>query len=120
MNVSRDFAAVLGPLLIALAVTEPLHLNIFAEPLPRFVYLNGMILLASGLFIVRFHNLWIWSWPVLITLSGWSLLLGGLSRMVFPQAPQLVALGPGTLAMFALMLIIGLVLTWNAYLATRR
>jgi hypothetical protein len=52
------------------------------------VYLNAVILFVVGLALVRAHNRWSWTWPTVITVTGWMLLLGGLYRMVAPEAPQ--------------------------------
>ena len=34
------------------------------------------------------HNRWRGGWPLLVTLAGWALLLGGLYRMGAPAAAQ--------------------------------
>ena len=53
------------------------------------VYLNGMVLFVAGLAIVQAYNRWVWKWWLMVTLTGWLLLLGGLFRMIAPTAPQL-------------------------------
>lgn len=57
--------------------------------MPTVTYLNGLLLFIAGLSIVRAHNYWTTSWPVLVTLTGWIAILGGLDRMFFPEAQQL-------------------------------
>jgi hypothetical protein len=84
MTDSRRLAGLLGPILIALTVTEWMNLGVFTEAMgPSYgphVYLNGTLLFVAGLAIVRAHNLWTRSWPVLITLVGWFAVFAGLGE----------------------------------------
>ncbi len=114
MTKSRQLAGLIGPVIVALGATEALNLDMFAGQIPPVVYLNGTILLAVGIALVRAHNRWSWSWPVLITLTGWILLIGGLYRMIAPDAPQAPASAP-SYAVLAVMVAVGLVLTWKGY-----
>ena len=78
------------------------------------VYLNGTILFVVGLALIRAHNRWHWQWPILVTLTGWVLFLGGAYRMLMPEASQ----SPATTAshaMFAAMIVIGLFLSFKGY-----
>ena len=52
---------------------------------PSHVYLGGMMALATGLLIVRFHNVWESSWVVLITIIGWIAVLKGVILVVAPK-----------------------------------
>ena len=54
-------------------------------------YLNGTILFVAGLAIVRHDNRRSGGWPVLVTLTSWLAILGGLLRMVAPAATQSAA-----------------------------
>jgi uncharacterized protein YjeT (DUF2065 family) len=48
------------------------------------VFLEGFLLLNFGAIIVAFHN--VWKWPaVVLTLIGWSQVLKGTSRFLFPD-----------------------------------
>ncbi len=113
---SRKLAAIIGPVLIAIAVTEwrNLDLGVFSQQTAPVVYFNGTILLVAGLSIVRAHNRWNPDWSILISLVGWALLLGGLYRMWAPGAPQMQ---PGYLAdaMFVAIGAIGLVLAYQGF-----
>ena len=63
---SRHIARLLGPTLLALTLTESINLDIWTEtPLPV-VYISGTLLFVSGLSIIRAHNHWTASWPVLV------------------------------------------------------
>ena len=114
MTDSRKLAGVIGPVMIAAGVTEAMHMDIFEAQIAPVVYLNGLILFAAGLMLVRAHNRWVRSWPVLITLIGWAVLFAGLYRMIAPDAPQATAT-PATYAMLAVITLIGAFLSYKAY-----
>lgn len=88
MKDSRHLAGLIGPTMVAIGVTEAINMDSFSTQTAPVVYLNGAILFVSGLAIVRAHNLWSWQWPVLVTLTGWVSMLGGLWRMSAPDAHQ--------------------------------
>ena len=111
---SRNLAGLAGPAMIALGVTEALNMDMYDAQIAPLVYLNGLILFVAGLALVRAHNRWVRSWPLLITLLGWTLLFVGLYRMIAPDAPQASAT-PATYAVLTVMTLIGAVLTYKAY-----
>lgn len=109
-NLSSAIASLLGPTLVALSLSEALHLSIWADVDPTVVYLNGLLLFVAGLAIVRFHNRWKLHWSLLVTLLGWTVLLAGTYRMFFPRAPQLES-GPAAYALISFNLLAGAALT---------
>jgi hypothetical protein len=111
---SRQLAGLIGPALVALGATEAFNIQIFESQIAPVVYLNGTILFIAGLALVRAHNRWSWSWPALITVTGWVLLLSGLYRMIVPQAPQAQA-GAASYVMLAAIVMIGLFLSFKGY-----
>ena len=114
MSLTRNIARILGPAMIAIAVTEAINLDAFAgNPAPE-VYLDGTVLFIAGLAIVQAHNIWTRGRSVLVTLTGWVCTVAGLYRMAAPQAPQLGS-GPAADTVFALMLAAGATLTWQGY-----
>jgi hypothetical protein len=113
MAESRRIAGLVGPTLMALSASEALNYRIWSDNLPPVTYLDGALLFVGGLSIVRAHNRWMWGWPLLTTLAGWSALSLGLARMFAPQARQprrTAAVDAVLLAMFAS----GAVLTFQA------
>jgi hypothetical protein len=96
MTTSKTIAALLGPTLIATAVSLLANLDIsqtLIEGLsqsPALIMIAGYAAFVPGLAIVYFHNRWTNGWPVLVTMMGWLSLVVGLLRMVFPT--QLAAL----------------------------
>jgi len=94
MDAAHIIASLLGPVMLAIAVSEAVNLRIWSDqPSPQHVQLNGMILFAVGLAVLRFHAGWRADWTALVTLTGWLLLIGGAARMMFPAAKQASA-GP--------------------------
>ena len=127
MATSRTIAGLVGPTLIALAVTLLINLNSISalvEPVsrdPALVIVSGVLSFVAGLAIVRAHNHWASDWTVLVTIFGWLLLIGGLIRMLFPfwlagMAADLVK-NTGFIAGEAVvLLLIGIFLSYKAYI----
>jgi len=67
---AKPIAAILGPTLVAVTVSELLNFRIWSSVAAPVVYLNGALLFVGGLVFVRSHNVWRLGWPLLITLSG--------------------------------------------------
>ena len=67
---SRRLAALIGPALMAIAVSETIKLHIWAMHIAPVIYRNGCLILVGGPAIVPTHNYWTWRWPVLITIIG--------------------------------------------------
>jgi len=118
MAPSRTIAAILGPALAALAVSEGLNLGIWAQSEPQVVYLNGTLLLVAGLAILRAHNVWTWRWPVLVTAAGWVACAAGLYRMFAPSGPQAHE-GAATYGMLSLLALVGVVLSYFGWRPSR-
>lgn len=114
MTNSKKIAGLVGPSIVAITASELPNLHIWAVNNPTVTYLNGTLLFIAGLSIVRAHNCWTKSWPILITLTGWFAILGGLYRMFFPEAQQL-AENITTYIMVIILCMIGIFLTFKAY-----
>jgi hypothetical protein len=112
---SKRIAGLIGPVLIAVAMSEWINLRAFAaNPLPV-VYLNGTLLLVAGIAIVRDHNRWVRGWPLLVTLTGWASTVLGLFRMFAPSSAAVADYSVPVHAMFAAILSVGIVLTIKGY-----
>ena len=114
MNLSVRIARIVGPVMIAASITEAMHLDIFSGNTAPVVYLNGTLLFIAGVAIVQSHNLWVRAWPVLVTVTGWLLLAGGLARMAAAQTPQIHG-GAVADTIFGALFLTGAVLTFNGY-----
>src|ERR1700736_5898806 len=96
MTTSKMIAALLGPTLVASAISLLANLGTsrtIIEGLsqsPALIMIAGYAAFVPGLAIVYFHNRWTGGWPVLVIVMGWLSLVVGLLRMVFPT--QIAAL----------------------------
>ena len=115
MTDSRRIAGLLGPTLIALAVSEAINLRLMAEHPAAIglVYLNGTLLFVAGVAIVQVHNRWTRGWPVLVTAFGWFAILGGGLRMFAPQAATSGA--TWVYGLLVALLAVGVLLTVKGY-----
>lgn len=50
------------------------------------LYLGGIMALVIGFLIVMYHNVWIESWIVIITILGWAALIKGVLLLLIPEA----------------------------------
>jgi hypothetical protein len=111
---SKRIAGLIGPTLVALGASEAKNSRIWETNSAPLVYLNGLLLFVAGLSIVRVHNRWTRSWPVMVTLVGWVGILLGLFRMFAPEAQQTRQSAPTTITTASLVGAIGLFLTFKA------
>jgi hypothetical protein len=91
LSLSHYFGIVIGAFLLLLNLAMLLNRNYYkkciasTENSPAFTYTLGLFSLILGLIIVGAHNEWILNWSVLITVTGWLLLLQGVGRLFFPE-----------------------------------
>lgn len=50
------------------------------------MYIGGLMALIVGFTLVTFHNEWVKSWEVLVTIIGWLALIKGVMLLAFPSA----------------------------------
>jgi hypothetical protein len=80
----------LGPIMLALGIPMIVSPARLQETTRRFladrplVLVSGVLAMTAGLAIVNTHNIWVVGWPVVVTLFGWALVLGGASRIIVP------------------------------------
>jgi hypothetical protein len=126
MRTSKTIAGLIGPTLVAVAVAVVLNLGTFpalAEQVsrdPALIFLSGILLFVARLAIVRAHNIWAGGWPVLVTVFGWLILLGGLARVLFPTQIAAIAAGVGRstgliVAATIVLLVLGAILSFKGY-----
>jgi uncharacterized membrane protein len=97
MAISTYLAKLIGPIFltigIGMLVNGAFYRDLITEAVASHVliYLSGVLSLLAGLAIVMAHNRWSASWPVIITVLGWLMVIGGVIRIVVPQVVQTVA-----------------------------
>lgn len=91
MDTSIFLARLLGPMLVVLAVGLIAFQDSWRAMAKEFfvsrpmIFMSGFLTLLGGLAIVNTHNVW-HGWPAIITILGWLAVVGGIIRMLFPQA----------------------------------
>ena len=111
---SRDIAALSGPVLVAVTASEIVNPHVWDSIITPVTYQSGLLLFVAGLAIVRAHNRWTASWPVVVTLVGWFGIVAGLARMFVTDLAQSSA--PAMALPFEVILLaIGLFLTFKGY-----
>lgn len=120
MTNSKQIAALVGPTMVAMLVAEfPLvQPHLYDEQIPPVVYLSGVLMFVAGLAIVRAHNIWVRNWTVLVTLSGWFVLLLGLVRMFAASQYRQATASTSSWVLVLLeacLLIVALFITFKAF-----
>jgi hypothetical protein len=115
-------AKLLGPVLTAAAIPMIVNPNYLKEIANEFlkaralIYITGVMVMLGGLSIVNKHNIWVMGWPVMITLFGWAMIIGGAFRVVLPSA--VMSIGGSMLEKSIMTRILGVVwLFVGAYLS---
>jgi hypothetical protein len=120
MTNSKKLAGLIGPVIIAVTLSETINAPIWAGNTAASVHLNGTLLFIAGLSIVRSHNYWVRSWPVWITLAGWFIIALGLFRMFAPGMQLMAAKHTMMITVITMLLLaVGIFLTFKAYTRDR-
>jgi hypothetical protein len=118
-------ARLIGPVLAAIGLgvlaNGPFYTGLILEAVhsPTLIYFSGLMSLAAGLAILNVHRSWS-GWPVIITIIGWLLAIGGVIRLVLPATSATLATDvyskPYVLLIVALVaLVVGALLTVMGY-----
>jgi hypothetical protein len=90
MSMSIWIARLLGPVLLISAipmVTSPGTVHALASDFLKsraLIFVTGVLALTGGLAIVNAHNRWVADWPIIVTLFGWAMVIGGAVRVALP------------------------------------
>lgn len=122
MDTSLFLAKLIGPIFVIVGIGLLLNRNRYRAVVDEvmasrtLLYLFGAIALTGGLAIVLTHNVWVWDWPVIITIVGWLMVVRGTLRIVIPQ--QVEDLAAKTMARWPNLLLVSglLVITLGAFL----
>jgi hypothetical protein len=89
---TRMFARVLGPFLVISCVTAVVRASDMRALVtdfganPVWPWVTGAFILAGGLIIVALHQYWRGAAAIIVSLTGWLLVLRGLFLLTFPTA----------------------------------
>lgn len=112
IDITTFFAKLWGAFFVVFGclffVTRQLGRTIEMTEDKAFVISTGYITFLMGLVTVLLHNIWVWDWPVIITILGWSTLMKGIAKIGWPekihQQAQRFKKGQGLSAAFLLAL----------------
>ena len=82
-------ARLIGPAFVAVGLgvlaNGPFYTALILEAVhsPTLIYFSGLMALVPGLAILNVHRSWS-GWPVIITIIGWLMVIGGVIRLVLP------------------------------------
>ncbi|MBW2992229.1 hypothetical protein KY345_03365 [Candidatus Woesearchaeota archaeon] len=89
MDFSIFFARLWGSFFIIFGllfiITRQLGKTIEMTNDKAFVISTGYITLLMGLVTAILHNIWVYSWEVVITILGWSTLIKGIMKVGWPE-----------------------------------
>lgn len=89
MDISIFLAKFLGLYFLISGLLMLVRYESLREAVDDFVKFPGLLLLAGfftlilGILLILFHNVWVMSWPVLITILAWIIFLQGVVRLFF-------------------------------------
>jgi hypothetical protein len=127
---TRMFARVLGPFLVISCVTAVVRASDMRALVtdfganPVWPWVTGAFILAGGLVIVALHQYWRGAAAIIVSLTGWLLVLRGLFLLTFPTAFMSMAnsvLGASVLwrSVCACFALIGLYLTYVGWMSAQ-
>lgn len=89
---AKIIALIYIPIGIAMLIGQIKAKEMFAsyEKSPLLALFVGIFAVIAGTFIISYHNVWVKSWEVLITILGWIAVIEGVLFIAFPK-PMLKA-----------------------------
>ena len=129
MDNSIFIAKLIGPILFVVGAGVIISRAAYREGAEEAInsrallYIFGSVGFSVGLAIVLTHNMWVWGWPVIITILGWLMMVRGALRILIPQ--QVADLGgkmlrrsPNLLPIGGfVVLVLGAILIYFGYFA---
>ncbi|MGA9444775.1 MAG: hypothetical protein WBV18_15385 [Methyloceanibacter sp.] len=128
MDTSLFLAKLIGPIFVIVGIGLLLNGDRYRVVVDEvmashtLLYVFGAMALTGGLAIVLTHNVWVWNWPVIITIVGWLMIVRGTLRIILPQqvedlAAKMVSRWSNILQVSGLLVItLGAFLCWKGFL----
>lgn len=126
MHLSVALAQIFGMFYVILGLAMLFNTNYYRKLYADFfknppaLLLWGILALFVGIFIILFHNYWVYSWETIITVIGWCALIEGVVLLLSPQQLEVITSGLLKKTGFVLFtgtitLIVGLVLGYFGF-----
>jgi hypothetical protein len=123
-------ARLIGPAFVAVGLgvlaNGPFYTALILEAVhsPTLIYFSGLMALVPGLAILNVHRSWS-GWPVIITIIGWLMVIGGVIRLVLPATTATLATDLYSHAIVLLIvalvvLVVGAYLSFEGYRARNK
>ncbi|NNE92734.1 MAG: hypothetical protein HKN23_13890 [Verrucomicrobiales bacterium] len=91
METSKNIAQIFAVIYLAVAAGMLLSRPFYERMIDDFkknsfnIYIGGAMSLLVGFLIVKYHNHWVGSWTVVVTIIGWMAVVKGVCLLVFPD-----------------------------------
>jgi hypothetical protein len=119
-------ARLVGPLFVLIGVGILLNQTVYDTVIteavlsPAWIYFYGVVSLVGGLAVLNVHRAWTLDWRVVVTVLGWLMVIGGLIRILLPQAVAAIAAdlysGSASMPIVAVILFVaGCYLSFEGY-----
>ncbi len=92
MENSALIARIMGPALVIIAAGMLVNFKNCRKLLDEFTSNTaltlafGLMSIVLGLLVIQFHNVWKLHWSLIITISGWSMLIKGIILNIAPSS----------------------------------
>ena len=91
MDVSKFLSKVIGIYLVIISLAFFINMkeiNGYVQNMlgnTELMFVTGFYTLIIGILLVVSHNIWKWSWKLIITIIGWIVFLKGISLIFYPH-----------------------------------
>lgn len=128
MNTSIFLAKLMGLYLVIISISVLINKNrmksVIAELMKNSAlqFVMGLNLLIIGLLLIISHNLWVSSWPIIITIIAWAVFIKGVLNVTFPNLAQRMTkpfLQSQSIPYFAILInfLLGIYLCYYGFIA---
>lgn len=85
---------------------------------PALIFMSGLFALILGMIVIKYHNIWVKDWTVVITLFGWAATIKGVLFIAFPDSLKLFkGMYKNTKAWGILMILISVIFGYFGFIA---
>ncbi len=98
MDISKFLGKVIGFYLLIIGSAMLSNMHQFTNHVGKLIhdtplmFVSGFFTLIVGLLLVMSHNVWQWSWRLIITIIAWLTLIKGVSIIYFPEYLDIITI----------------------------